>query len=85
MIYHRKISAEEAVLGKILILKTWWKKLPPPGSTVEARLEGENMPVKIEAVDCTCVGPEKPHQHYYFVLPAHVTLNAKQEVRLEIP
>jgi hypothetical protein len=51
---------------------------------VEATLDGENILVKIEAVDCICAGPEKPHQHYYFVLPTSIKLHAKQEVKIEI-
>ncbi len=84
MVYKRKISAEEAMLGKILITKDMWKRLPPPGTKVQVKLHGESIPVSIEAVACTCRGPLKPHEHYYFVLPEETQLYSGQSIHLEV-
>lgn len=84
MTYKRKISAEEAMLGKILITKNMWKRLPQPGTQMRVRFLGKNMPVTIEAIACTCRGPLKPHEHYYIVLPEDTQLFSGQNVHLEI-
>lgn len=84
MTYKRKISAEEAMLGKILITKNMWKHLPQPGAQMRVRFHGAKLPVTIEAIACTCRGPLKPHEHYYFVLPEDTQLYSGQNIHLEI-
>lgn len=84
MLYKRKISAEEAMLGKILIAKTMWKKLPQPGSQVRLKFHGQSLTALIEASACTCRGPLKPHAHYYFVLPEATQLYSGQNLLLDI-
>lgn len=63
--FERKLSAEEAREGYILILKGWLKRFPPPGERFSLREGSEMRAATIEAVDCECRGPEKPHQHYH--------------------
>lgn len=82
--YERTISPEEAALGKILILKTYWNRLPAPGSTLRIVISGESMRAKIQRVHCKCVGPERPHYHYYFVLPKRINLRPWQKLKLQI-
>jgi hypothetical protein len=84
MIYQRKISAEEALLGKILITKDAWKRLPQPGAKVRIKFRGQRVPATIEASACACRGPLKPHEHYYFILPEETPLVSGQNLRLEI-
>lgn len=84
MIYKRKISAEEAMLGKILITKDMWKRVPAPGARVQVKFHGTNLRATIEAISCTCRGPLKPHEHYYFVLPEETQLFSGQTLSLEI-
>ncbi len=82
--YERIISPEEAALGKILILKPFWDRLPAPGTRVQIALGGESMRAKIQRVRCKCVGPERPHYHYYFVLPKRVNLKSWQKIHMQI-
>lgn len=84
MTYKRKISAEEAMLGKVLITKNMWKHLPQPGAQLRVHFHGKKLPVTIEAIACTCRGPLKPHEHYYFVLPEDTQLYSGQSILLEI-
>jgi len=63
--YQRKISSEEAWEGYILVLKGRLGFLPPVGEGFV--LAGRR--VRIEAVPCTCRGPEKPHEHYRIPWP----------------
>jgi hypothetical protein len=84
MRYERTISPEEAALGKILILKPYWNRLPAPGSRVNIVMGGEAMRARIQRVRCKCVGPERPHYHYYFVLPKRVSLKSWQRVKMHI-
>lgn len=82
--YERTISPEEAALGKVLVLKTYWNRLPAPGSKLRIIMSGESMRVKLQRVRCKCVGPERPHYHYYFVLPKRVNLRPWQRVKLQV-
>ncbi len=72
------------MLGKILVTKDMWKRLPRPGAQVWVKFLGESLPVSIEAIACACRGPLKPHEHYYFVLPEETQLFSGQNVHLEI-
>jgi len=82
--YERTISPEEAALGKILILKPYWNRLPTPGTKVRIVIGGESMRARIQRVRCKCVGPERPHYHYYFVLPKRVSLKSWQKIKMHI-
>lgn len=67
-VYTRKISAEEAREGYILILKDKLALFPPPGEPFTLVREGRAGRTSIEAIPCACRGPAKPHAHYH--LPA---------------
>ncbi|MBE7520309.1 MAG: hypothetical protein HS107_13805 [Thermoflexaceae bacterium] len=62
--YIRKLSPEEVREGYIMILKDRLAYFPPPGATFSLHDGGELSEATIEAVDCECRGPERPHQHY---------------------
>lgn len=65
MDYSRKVSREEAEMNRVLILKNLVKKFPPPGSAVTCSIDGKKVPGHIVQEPCTCVGPDKPHFHWY--------------------
>lgn len=65
MDYSRKISREEAEMNRVLILKNLVNKFPPTGSAVTCCFEGRNFPAHIIEEPCICVGPDKPHVHWY--------------------
>lgn len=63
--YERKAGYEEAERSQIFILKAALKLFPPPGEHFQ--LEGADgiRETAIDAEDCVCRGPEKPHQHWW--------------------
>ncbi|MHB8604253.1 MAG: hypothetical protein ACYDCK_03275 [Thermoplasmatota archaeon] len=65
----RKISAEEAENGFILVEKAWLKNLPALRTPFQLKLNGSTLKVQIAAEPCTCRGPDKPHEHYRIHLP----------------
>ena len=77
----RKITADEAMDGYLLIEKAWLKKLPAPGTPFQLKLGNSHLKVQIASMPCTCRGPDKPHEHYKLNLPL-VTLVAGTEATL---
>lgn len=63
--YERKISSEEAREGYILVEKAALGFFPPIGQAFELAGGGGTASARVEARDCECRGPEKPHQHYF--------------------
>src|SRR5690606_38497627 len=62
---HRRVTAEEARDGRLLVEKRWLGRLPAPGEAFTLDDRGVRRTVAIEAEHCECRGPEKPHDHYY--------------------
>ncbi len=63
--YERRISEEEADKGRLFIFKNKLADFPAVGSSIQVEADGQTFEAKIEADPCTCVGPDKPHHHYY--------------------
>jgi hypothetical protein len=63
--YERKISSEEAAEGYILVEKARLKLFPPIGEPFDLATAAGPERVRVEARDCDCRGPDKPHQHYF--------------------
>ncbi len=77
----RKITAEEAIEGYLLVEKAWLKKLPAPGTLFQLKLGNSHLKVQIATESCTCRGEGKPHEHYKLNLPL-VTLVEGTEATL---
>lgn len=69
LLYERKVSAEEAREGYLLILKNRLSQFPPVGEEFQLRDCGEVRSVAVLAEHCECRGPELPHEHYRLPLP----------------
>lgn len=67
--YEKKISAEEAKCAFILLHKDKRALFPDSGKRFNLTFRGNTVPVVIEEIPCTCVGPEKPHVHYHLHHP----------------
>ena len=63
--YDRHISSEEAREGYVLIEKNRLAFFPPIDQQFQLKYGGAQRPATIEARDCVCRGPEKPHQHCF--------------------
>ncbi|MEO8541206.1 MAG: hypothetical protein ABI577_15805 [bacterium] len=62
--YERKLSAEEAREGYIMVLKDQLAFFPPVGEPFQLHEGTSSRTASVDAEDCVCRGPEKPHQHY---------------------
>ncbi|HZG36939.1 MAG TPA: hypothetical protein VEY87_13980 [Gaiellaceae bacterium] len=58
--YRRRISSDEEREGYVLVEKRALRLFPPPG---EPFLLG-GRPAHVRAYECTCRGPEQPHEHH---------------------
>lgn len=67
-IMQRKIGAEEAEEGFLLVEKAWLPKLPTPGTPFHLTVGKSVLKTKIqESGPCNCRTPE--HVHYRIPLP----------------
>ena len=69
-VYKRKISDEEAQGQYILVLKNALDFFPKIGKTFKLKVKGKEesqektFEIAVNAVECWCMGPKKPHSHY---------------------
>jgi len=62
--YTRKLSDDEAVEGYIMVLKDALSLFPKVGKPFKLRVGGKEIESRVRAVQCWCMGPGKPHEHY---------------------
>ena len=68
--YKRKISDAEAQGQYILVLKNALSFFPKIGKPFKLNVKGKEeskekeVEVAVNAVECWCMGPNKPHSHY---------------------
>jgi len=62
--YQRKVSADEVQQGFILVLKDFLGFFPKPDVDFSVKVGDKEHEVHVEAYDCWCMGPRKPHMHY---------------------
>ena len=68
-VYRRKISSEEAETGRFMVLKSALGFFPAVGEEFEVTDGSTTRSTRVDAVPCTCRGPEKPHDHYWVAWP----------------
>jgi hypothetical protein len=78
--YRRRISTEEAREGYILVLKARLNFFPRDGAFFMLVCGGASARTRVEAVSCTCRGPETPHEHYFMRWPG---MNVGQRIEIE--
>lgn len=81
-LYRRRLSATEVREGFILILKDKVKLFPDVGKPFSLRFKGKEYKTRVEAIDCTCQGPDEPHVHWH--LDAQVPIKLMKTPRPEI-
>jgi hypothetical protein len=64
-LYKRRLSLDEARERYILISKDALSMFPRPGKGFKASFNGRLEEMSVEAVLCTCRGPDTPHDHYH--------------------
>jgi hypothetical protein len=63
--YTRKISAEEAKEGYILVSKDRLKDFPPVGEDFILIADAAEGEARVDAYRCTCRGPRQVHEHWF--------------------
>lgn len=58
----------------VLWPKTAWEKVPQPGGSFMAAVDGARRRLGVVSEQCTCQGPHSPHEHRYLTLPASAAL-----------
>lgn len=62
--YRRKISGEEARERYIMIMKNALDLFPKIGKPFRLKINDHEIETRVDAVECWCMGPKKPHSHY---------------------
>lgn len=62
--YRRRISADEASGNFIFVAKHWLDFFPEVGKIFKLKFKNKERYAIIEAINCNCVGPERPHRHF---------------------
>ncbi|MFQ5754390.1 MAG: hypothetical protein ACE5HI_20625 [bacterium] len=62
--FKRKLSAEEASGNFIMIQKKELDFFPKVGKPFKLQVGDKELDTHVEAVECWCQGPKKPHSHY---------------------
>lgn len=63
-LFKRKLSAEEAGENYIMIQKKELDFFPKVGKPFKLKVGKKEFETFIQAVECWCQGPNKPHSHY---------------------
>lgn len=63
-IYKRKISGEEARERFVMIMKNSLDFFPKIGKPFTLKISDKEIEMHVDAVECWCMGPKKPHAHY---------------------
>jgi hypothetical protein len=64
-LYKRRLSLDEAKERYVLISKDALSMFPRAGKVFNANFNGNPEEMSVEAVLCTCRGPDSPHDHYH--------------------
>ena len=63
-VYERKLTSDEVAKKYIFITKEALGIFPQAGEEFGVRAGGGRFAARVVAVDCACMGPDKPHKHY---------------------
>jgi len=63
--YSRRISAEEAREGYVMVLKSRLTFFPPVQRSFDLASTGLRRRTRVQSYRCTCRGPDSPHEHYF--------------------
>ncbi len=67
--YTRKVSPTEAREGHVMVTADKLSLFPPAWRPFQVRQGEQTREAVLEAEECTCRGPQKPHEHYYVSVP----------------
>lgn len=64
-VYTRRLSGEEIKGRFIMVMKKDLKFFPKIGTDFKLKVNDREFETRIDAVECWCMGPRKPHSHYH--------------------
>lgn len=82
MIYSRKISADEFQKNAVLIEAKSLKMFPDLGKEFKIKIGKKAVSAHVNSVACLCVGPEKPHEHYFLHFFSNLQFKKGQTVKI---
>lgn len=64
-VYTRRLSGEEIKGRFIMVMKNELKIFPKVGTGFKLKINEQVFDAQVDAVECWCMGPKKPHSHYH--------------------
>jgi hypothetical protein len=71
--YTRELSADEVKQHRIMVTKDALGFFPKPFRKFMLRVGSTEQETAVEAVECHCMGPAQPHEHYWLPVKADQT------------
>ncbi len=84
--FKRKLSGDEAGGNYIMIQKRDLDFFPKAGKPFKLKIGRKEIEMAVKAVECWCMGPQKPHSHYRIdaaPLREHIKLTWGSKVVIE--
>lgn len=84
--FKRKLSGDEAGGNYIMIQKRELDFFPKVGKPFKLKIGRKEVETSVKAVECWCMGPQKPHSHYRIdatPLREHIKLTWGSKVVIE--
>lgn len=63
--YTRELSADEVKQHRIMVTKDALGLFPKPFKKFTLRVGDAEQETAVEAIECHCMGPAQPHEHYW--------------------
>ncbi|MFP4106664.1 MAG: hypothetical protein ACLFVU_11315 [Phycisphaerae bacterium] len=79
----RKVLKRDDIGLCVLLPKTEWSRVPPPGGSFTGRVNGTERTIHVVGEQCTC-GGRPVHEHRYLQLPKSVTLTPNDQAVVEL-
>ncbi len=80
-VYRRILSEEEFQQSKLMVTKDALRFFPKPFKKFPLNVGATTFEAAVEAVECHCMGPMQPHEHYWLPLKEHARLLAWEKGR----
>jgi hypothetical protein len=80
----RKVLLREEVGFCVLWPKTAWGKVPQPGGSFMADVDGARRRLGVVSEECTCQGSDSPHEHRYLTMRASTDLQPGQTCLISV-
>jgi hypothetical protein len=71
--YTRDLSADEVKQHRLMVTKEALGFFPKPFKKFMLHVGAEEQETAVEAVECHCMGPAQPHEHYWLPVKAEAS------------